>query len=88
VGSGIIAGEITGSAVLGVFWALLADYVVMTLGAPICAASCPSAAQLLMHADLADMCASVVMAAGRQSCLVFRLCSLGSSSLGGRVLRR
>jgi hypothetical protein len=33
VGSGIIAGEITGSAVLGVFWALLADYVVMTLGA-------------------------------------------------------
>jgi hypothetical protein len=33
VGSGVIAGEITGSAVLGVFWALLADYVVMTLAA-------------------------------------------------------
>jgi len=48
----------------------------------------PVAAQLLMHADLVDMCTSVVMAAGHQSCLVFRLCSLVSSSLGRSVLRR
>ena len=47
----------------------------------------PVAAQLLMHADLTGMCTSVVMAAGHQSCLVFRLCSLVSSSLGRRVLR-
>ena len=33
VGTGVIAGEITGSAVRGVFWALLAGYVVMTLAA-------------------------------------------------------
>jgi len=48
----------------------------------------PLTAQLLMHADLADMCASVVMAAERQSCLLIRLCSLISSSPGRRVLRR
>src|SRR6266571_9285909 len=45
------------------------------------------AVQLLMHADLVDVCTSVVMAAGHQSCLVFRLCSLVSGSLGRRVLR-
>ena len=48
----------------------------------------PVAAQLLVHADLAGMCLSVVMAAAPRSCLVFRLCSLVSGSLGRRVLRR
>ncbi len=42
---------------------------------------------MLVHADLAGMCLSVVLAAGPQFCLVFRLCSLVSGSLGRRVLR-